>query len=327
MRRAWTLLWMLVALCPLLPLAQEHVLKIATFADDKSPWMKQMKKMAREVEKESAGRLRVLFFPGGVAGEDKEVLKKIEEGKLDGAGLTGIGLGEICPETRVLELPFHFQDYAHVDRAIREVSPQLEQKMFERGYVLLGWADQGFVYIMSKKPVQCPDDLREVKPWVWGTDPVALAVLDVFGATPIPRDLNQVSKALEEGDVDTVYMSPLAVVFLLWYPYLSYLLELPVANAVGAVVVAKNKFDGLPVDLQKLLREKSAFYAKKLVEDTREANTNSIKVLEKKGIRVIRLSPLQARQFRERGEKAAQNLAGKLYSEELLRRVQGVAGR
>lgn len=306
---------------------QEHVLRIATFASDRSPWVKNMKSMAREVERESGGRLKILLYPGGVAGGDLEVLRKMEEGVLDGAGLTGMGLGEICPEIRVLESPFLFSSYEQVDAATRELSPRFEKKLEEKGFVLLGWTHQGFVHILSQKRLESPRDLASAKPWIWGSDPVAKAMVETFGVSPVPLEINQVAGALKDRTVDTVYMSPLATLFLQWYPHLGYMVDIPVVEAVGGLVVARSRFEALPKDLRDLLAERSARYARKITEQTREFNGDAIEVLRKKRIAVVRPSDEQVREFRARGTAAAQSLVGRLYPEELLRQVQEIESR
>ena len=303
-------------------LAQKHIVHIAIFAPERSPWMKAMDKMKAAIAEQSQGRLIIRFYPGGVAGNDREVLEKIANGRLDGAGVTGIGLGQILPEIRVLEWPFAFSSYRQFDAVSKRLASDFAAKLRKSGYRLLGWTDQGFVYIMSKHNITSVAAMVRTRPWVWKQDPLARATAQTFGASPIALEPNQVADALRAGTVDTIYMTPLATIFLQWYPQLDYFLELPVANALGALIVSQKKFAQLPPDLQRILERQAARYTKKLVTKIRDLNDKAILVLRKKQIHFIRLPPEQCARFRDRGTQAAQSLVGKLYSSQLLDQVR-----
>ena len=90
------------------------------------------------------------FYPGGIQGEELVVLRKIRAGQLHGGGFTGVGLGEIAPTLRVMELPFLFQDAAEVRAVHEKMDPVFEKTLHDAGYTLVGWAEVGFVYLYSK---------------------------------------------------------------------------------------------------------------------------------------------------------------------------------
>ena len=59
--------------------------------------MNVMTDLSKDLEKATGGKLKFKFYPGAMAGEDKDVVKKIRIGQLQAAGFTGVGLGEIAP--------------------------------------------------------------------------------------------------------------------------------------------------------------------------------------------------------------------------------------
>lgn len=319
--------WMLLAAIPFFCLgfayAQQEpfVLKVATVAPEGSVWLKTMRKMADELKQETGGRIEIKFFAGGVLGDDKGVLDKMRFGQIHAAGLTGVGLGELVPEVRVLELPFQYSSYKQVDCVLETFSDEFAKKFEEKGFVLLGWADQGFVYVFSKHRVQSISDMRSAKPWVWEADALARAVFKAVGVNPIPLALEHVFTSLQTGLVDTVYISPVAAIALQWYTKVSYMIDVPIADGSGAIVITKSAFDKLPADLQQKLREKVRKYAKKLSEATRQLNEKSIQVLGEKGITIVKPDQSQVSGFREKGIQAARSLAGQLYSAAFLERA------
>ena len=50
-------------------------LKIATLAPDGTSWMQAMRKGAEEVKQRTKGRVKLRFYPGGVMGNDRTVLR------------------------------------------------------------------------------------------------------------------------------------------------------------------------------------------------------------------------------------------------------------
>ena len=60
----------------------QHVLKFATLAPSGSTWMNLLEEWDRNVRAKSQGRLGFKFYPGGVQGDEKDVLRKRRNGQL-----------------------------------------------------------------------------------------------------------------------------------------------------------------------------------------------------------------------------------------------------
>ncbi|HEX4459907.1 MAG TPA: TRAP transporter substrate-binding protein DctP, partial [Polyangia bacterium] len=90
-------------------------LKIATLAPEGSSWMVQFHEWAKNVEEHTGGRVKVKFFSGGAAGDERDAVRKMRLGQLNGAAVTAIGLGLINSEVRVLELPMLINNYDELD--------------------------------------------------------------------------------------------------------------------------------------------------------------------------------------------------------------------
>ena len=86
--------------------SQEHIIKFATLAPEGSTWIKLMREYDEIIRKESGGKLGFKIYAGGVAGDEKDVLRKIKIGQYHSAGITGVGLGEISPQVRILDSLF-----------------------------------------------------------------------------------------------------------------------------------------------------------------------------------------------------------------------------
>jgi len=304
--------------------AEEFVIKTATIAPEGSVWLKVMRKMARDIKKATNGGIRIKFFAGGVLGDDRVVLEKMKFGQVQCAGLTGVGLGELLPEVRLFELPFQFTSYEQTDCVVRALTDEFSRKLEEKGFVLLGWADQGFVYVFSKNEINSAQEMDGSKPWVWEADPLAKAAFRALGLNPVPLALQDVFTSLQTGLIDTVYISPVAAIALQWYTKVDYMIDMPIVDGSGAILVTKKFFDTLPPEYRKIVKEKAARYLKLLSKATRRLNDKSIKVLEKKGIGILKPESRHVAEFQQKGLEAARTLTGKLYSAEMLDRVLGL---
>ena len=303
--------------------AKTTAIKFATLAPEGSTWMKVLTELSKELEKETGGSLKFKFYPGGVSGDEKDVVKKIRFGQLHSAGFTGVGLGEIAPEVRILDAPFLFKDAGEVDHVYRAFDKEFRGAFEKNGYILLGWAEVGFIYLFSNTPVRGPDDLKGVKMWMWEGDPVAEASFKAMDVDPIPLSITDVMTSLQTGLIDGVYSSPMAILALQWFTKVKYMSDFHLADASGAVLISKKFFDALPKDRQVLLLSTGQKYLTRLTASSREENRSAIEALKKNGIQITSvMSPEDIRKHQEMGRKARRSLAGRLYSEDLLDRVE-----
>ncbi|MDH3252744.1 MAG: TRAP transporter substrate-binding protein DctP [Ignavibacteria bacterium] len=304
-------------------LSQEYIIKFATLAPEGSTWMNVMREYDKAIRAESGGKLGFRIYPGGVQGEDKDVIRKMRLGQLHSAGLTGVGLGEIAPQVRLLDSPFLFQNYDEVDHVYETFNSEFDRAFQENNFVLLGWAEVGFVYVFSNTPVRSVEDMNGVKMWMWEGDPVAEATFRSFGINPIPLSVVDVLTSLQTGLINGAYISPYAAIALQWNTRVKYMLNVPLADAAGAVVIAKKKFDTLPPDLQQVLLRNGKKFLRELTRKSREQNEAALVTLKKEGITTTQPASENAvQEYREAGKRARQMLAGRLYSQEFLDRVE-----
>lgn len=301
----------------------KHQLKIATLAPDGSTWMNIMEELDSAVQTATAGDVGLKFYPGGIQGDEPIVLRKIATGQLHGGGLTGVGLGAIAPSLRVLELPFLFQNDAEVAWIHQRMDPVFEDILGAKGFTLLGWADVGFVYLYSKKPIATKADLAGQKLWLWEGDPLAEKFLATAGVAPVPLSITDVMTSLQTGLVSSVYVSPLACIALQWFTRVDYTTDLPITHAMGAVVVANSAWDEIPAEHQPTVRRLCDEYFAKLRTATAAENAESRAVIERNGVETVRPGAGETERLTAIGTEVAEALTGSLYPAELLAQVRG----
>lgn len=302
----------------------DYELKIATLAPEGSTWMKVMHELDEQVRAETDGQVGLRFYAGGIQGDEPIVIRKIRTGQIHGGGLTGVGLGEIAPALRVMELPFLFQNDAEVAAVHEQMDPVFEQILRDAGFTLLGWADVGFVYLYSQSPIRTQDELRQQKVWLWEGDPLAQAFLQAAAVSPVPLSITDVMTSLQTGLISSVYIAPLPCIALQWFTRVKYTTDLPITHAMGAVVVSNEAWEKVPEQHRARIRALCNDYFARLQAATRAENQKSMQVIAESGVQSVSPAPGESEKFRQIGDRVAADLTGKLYSGELLEQVRSV---
>ena len=305
------------------PASAATVIKLATLAPEGSTWMNVLGELSKDLEKQSEGQLKFKFYAGGVSGDEKDVVKKIRIGQLHGAGFTGVGLGEVAPETRLLDAPWLFRSRAELEAVRAKFHKELNAAVEKGGFVLLGWTDLGSVYVFTKNPISGPEDMKKEKMWVWEGDPIAQAAYKALGVNPIPLSVVDVMQSLQTGMINGVYGPPLGVVALQWHSKLKHIYPVPIAESTGAVLISKKFYDALPELHRIMLTEVAAKHLKRLNQLTNAENDKALEALKKQGLDFAQdPGPATRRKYEELGAAARKELAGKLFSVELLAKFE-----
>ncbi len=263
---------------------EAYVLKFATLAPHGSTWMNIITDWANQVEKESQGRLKFKLYGGGVSGDEPDVLRKIRFGQLHGGAMTGHGIGYIYSPTRVLEIPFLFRSYDEVDHVRAQLMPEIREGFHQNDFELLGWMEVGFIQLFSRAPIYSIDDMKKRRIWLWQGDPLGTAFFAASGLSPVPLPITEVFTSLSTGLIDTTIAPPLGAIALQWFTKTPYMTNIPVMDGIGGLIVSRKFFDGLPKDLQQLLRRTGEEAGTRLLVETRRDNEKSLAVLKQHGV-------------------------------------------
>ena len=254
-------------------------LKFATIAPDGSAWMQRFDQMKKEVAEATGGQVVLKVYPGGVLGEEKDVLFKIKVGQVDGGGFMGHGVGVICPDARALMLPMRFKNYEEVDAVLAKMQPYLEAQCEKNGFIALGWTEIGFSYLYSVLPVRSIKDLRGAKPWTLPDERMLNVLFKHAKISAIPLPIADVLTGLQTGLIQTVYAPPLAAVVMQWYTKIKFRNDMRLGYSFGGMFVSKASWNKIPADLQPKVLEICHRHMKELTKSVRKSDTDALKVL------------------------------------------------
>ena len=267
--------------------AQAVDIKIASVAPDGSRWMQQMRAGAEEVGMRTAGRVSIKFYPGGVMGNDAQVLRKIRIGQLQGGAFTAGGLGERYGALNLYGIPLLFRSLDEIDAVRAVFDPELEAGLERAGFVTFGFIEGGFANLLANEPIHSVEDMRRKKVWVPEGDPISFMAMETLGLSPAVLPVTDVLTGLQTGLIDIAFASPVAALVLQWHTKVKYITDLPISYSMGIFAIEKGAFSALTAADQQIVREVMSRYIGDLDREARNDNRSAAEVLASSGLKTV----------------------------------------
>jgi TRAP-type transport system periplasmic protein len=307
MRRAsaWRLIGVLLRAVPALALtllgaigARAADIKIATVAPDGSHWMEQMRGGADEIKMRTGGRVTLKFYPGGVMGNDAQVLRKVRVGQLQGGAFTAGGLAERYGSLNLYGIPLLFRSLDEVDVVRSRLDPKLLAGLEQAGFVAFGFSEGGFANLLSNEPIRSVDDMKRKKVWVPEGDQISFLAMESLGLSPVVLPITDVLTGLQTGLIEITFASPVAALVLQWQTRVKYRTDLPVSYSFGVFAIEQRAFNALMPDDQKVVREVMTRVMGGLDRAARDDNKRAAEVLATSGVQSVSVNAAEVEGWR-----------------------------
>jgi TRAP-type transport system periplasmic protein len=306
--------------------AQPATLRIAgTFVAEHTS-SKAMEIFKVEVARLSEGSIEVELIPDTVGGGVREVLDSVRTRNVFGAWIGVANVSRLVPEVGAINLPFVFENYDQVMRAVKgPVGILIEAKLGAKGFATLGWMELGARNVTnSRQPLRKLDDFRGLKIRMQPSE-IFLATFKALGANPVVIDLKDLYGALRQGDVDG-QENPYSVIhdngFFETQKYLSNS-----SHVLDLIIFIANKqaFMDLTPRQQKAIREAAAIAVAQQRKMATAAEAAALVKLKEKGMQFDPLPP-ETRIALRRATAGVINDARKQFGAELVDKIL-VAGK
>jgi len=308
---AWVAVGVVCAVFCLLPSrasAQVITVKMATLVPTNSSWFLSLKEVADKWNKLSNGRVRIILYGGGTKGDDPEVVQAMRLGELQGAVLVSVGLAEIEKSVYALSIPMAYDSYEEVYAVLEKVRPRLEAAVESKGFVVLNWADGGWVHFFTTKAVASPDDLKKLKLFQWNGDTKSLEIWKAAGFNPRPAASTDLLTGLSTGLFEACGMPPQVAQIGRYYEKAKFMTDLNWALLMGATVIKQDTWAKIPADLKPALLQAMRETGEKLRADVRQSGEKDVVAMKGTGLTVV---PVDA-QTRELWRKTVESAYGKV---------------
>lgn len=293
--------------------AQEtHKFRMAHAEAMGSPMTEAFERWGEVLNERSEGRIEAEHFPAGQLGNYTQLIEGSRLGTIQATAGGPDTEEAVAPEIAAAggAPGFIYRDYDHVDRVLQgELAEEISRIAREKtGVEFVAYGEVGFRHLLSKRPVTNLEELSglkirvpELRVWVdfW----------EMLGSNPTPLAYAEQYNALSTGVIDALEADPFSIQGFKWHeqaPHLTmtYHWFLPKAVRVNA-----EWLDGLPEDLQELVRSS----AEEVFAEQRQTNRDNVdqafEDLKAEGLEVHELT--DADQWRARTEPLFDEFAEK----------------
>ena len=292
-------------------------IKIGSVAPAKSPWDKALRELGRKWKTISEGQIKVKIYPGGIAGSEEDMIRKMKVGILGGAVFTNRGLTKIYPDFYVLNLPFKFDSEKEFLNVAGKMNPVFEKGIEKKGYKVIIWSMAGWVHFFSKHKIEYPKDLKKHKLSFTTGEPELEQVWKRSGYQVIPNEMSDLMMGLQSGMVNAFYLPPLVAASGQYFPLAPHMLSMKIAPIYGGIVISKKIWNRIPdkfkPKLMKLAQKLSADLKKKTASLEQEA----VETMKKHGLIIHSLPSDSMAKWRAAVEKGFNSLIGKFFSRQI----------
>ncbi len=272
--------------------SQPHALtiKLGSLAPSGSPWDNALRKVSAEWSSISKGKIKLKIYPGGIAGGEDDMLRKMRIGQLNAAGLTGVGMCRVFPPIFSVQLPLLIRTDKELNYVLEKMRPSFEKKLEESGFKVLIWTKVGWVHFFSKEPVVQPDDLRAHKLFNYEGDPDGTLAWKKSGFHPIPLSPTELMTALQSGMVDAFSTTPLSAAAYQWFGLAKNMCSMKWAPLIGGVVISTKSWKKIPPKLQIKLFEAAKKIGQEAQIDIDKADAQAITIMQEHGLKINNVS-------------------------------------
>ncbi len=288
-------------------------IRLGTLVPKGSSSYKFLQEMSAAWAKAPGGGAVLTIYADGTMGVEADMVRRMRVGQLQAGLMSMEGLAEIEPGVAGLQtLPMMFRDLEEVDYVGERLQPMLEKRIEEKGFKVLFWGDAGWVRFFSKEPVVRPDDLRKAKLFAWAGSADAVDIYKSAGFNAVALETADMIPGLQTGLITAAPVPPFFALASQVDGPAPHMLELNWAPLVGAAVISKKAWDGLPGAAQEAMLAAAATAGKLVKENNRRESDEAVVAMVKRGLKVQRIPPEVVEEWRQAAEAVYPKIRGKI---------------
>lgn len=266
-------------------------MKLASAVPPDHPYNVGGQRFADLIKERTNGRIDIKIYPSGQLGKgEREMTEGVQQGAIELLVSSTGPQGGFSPSINILDFPFLFRDYDHVDLVLDGPIGRKLLDDFEKANLKgLAFWENGFRHLTnSKLPVRKAEDAKGLKIRTM-ENKVHLAAFKAAGLNPTPMAWGEVFTALQQRVIDG-QENPVAVIYSskLWDAGQKYLSLTAHVYSPAILLMNKKLFDSMPKEDQELFLKTALEVAKFQRKLNRESEEQKLREIVTKGVQVIR---------------------------------------
>ena len=224
-------------------------------------------RFAELVKERTEGKVIIQVKYAGEYGTDEEVVSQMQFGGIDFARVSLAVIADEVPVLNVLQLPFLYEDAAHMWRILDgEIGQELLDTLLEDELVGLSWYDAGARSFYSTKPIRELADLKGMTVRVQNSQ-LAMDMIRLLGAKPVYVDHNDVHYSFETRKIDAAENNWPVYQYMDHYMVAKYYTVVEHTRVPDVQIASKRIWEILPEEYREIILEcarESALYQRNL---------------------------------------------------------------
>jgi TRAP-type C4-dicarboxylate transport system substrate-binding protein len=240
-------------------------------------------RMGSQWQKASGGRVKLNVIASYRAGGEAAIVDKMRVGGVDGALLTLMGLSKIDPGVAALsDIPMAFRTLEELDYIQEKMGGDLARRVEQKGHVVLFWTDIGWCRFFSVQPLVHPEDMRQMKVFVWAGHPEQARIMKDWGTKPVPLEPADILPGLSTGMINVILATPFSANAGQYASVAKHMIEINWAPLVGVAIIRKPVWDRIPADCRQELLTIAATFGRTIKASGRKESEEAVDAMIRK---------------------------------------------
>lgn len=281
-------------------------------------------KFAELVAEKTGNRVEVQLFPSSVLGNERDMLEGLQIGSLEAVmGYTAVQ-ATIEPRIDVLNLPFMFRDYDHVQKVLNgPIGEELGEAFLQKtGIRVMFWVNHAFRHVFTcDKQVNKISDFHGLKIRT-PESPIYIAIFRALGANPTPMAFGEIYTSLQTKLIDGHEQEYSGMLSMNFHEVEKYCVETYHLYNGSALYMSDRWLQKQPEDIRKAIETSAVEAGMWFRMHGGEVAQESAKIeLEKLGLKI---TVLDQAELREILYPLQDEMAEKIGATDLLERIRAV---
>ena len=295
--------------------ARKIVVKMGTLAPEGTDWHGMLIEMGQQWKSATKGKVQLRIYPGGVLGDERDMVRKMRIGQIQAAGMTAEGLSEIVSDFSCYFVPLVYQDSEDVNKVTEALLPELEQKLEDNGFKLLYLSELTYAYWFSTSPIKVPSDLKNKKFFTWAGDFKWEQVYKKAGYNPVPLATTDILSALQTGLISTIPQPPIYALAQQSFGIADHMLDLKWGVLMAGIVVDMKTWKRIPDKYHEDLLSIAKAIQAKYADSNSDADVKALDAIKQYGLNVHSPSEDERALLFQEVERVSYYLRGKVIPE------------
>ena len=296
-------------------------IKVASLVPDGSPWHRALVRLAGEWQRISNGRVRLKIYPGGIAGDEIDAIRKMRINQIQAAMVTGKGLAYIHPDFFVYQLPFMARNDEELDYLFGRLRPQLDGLLDNKGFTLLAFSKSGWLRFFAKSEATSPVQMSRLRLFSLEGHARIDQAMKEMGFQIVPLKANDVFAAMQSGMVEAFAAAPLVAASMQWFALAPHMNSFYWSPLTGGLIITNRAWEMIPPDLHAQLRSSTETILQQLYGEAMTVEKQAIEIMVDNGLVIHAVSEPDLQKWRSIADRGFSMLIGDTISPEIYQRA------